>query len=217
MSVPIGFFDFYSITLPGILYLFVFNETARILKIGYFDVFLLKDNAWLGVGILLFAYVVGHLMNEISFHWFRLFRIRIGSKHSYDEFNKHRMPDVKFDYKSWKVLLGVIRRSNPDIAQRIELHLVNSIMFRNIGLAFALFLIAQLISLPLIGYFHQTIILSVICIIACGISIRQSVNYDRWFYEAIFEHAVSFGKTTDEVVNALKEKPTQASTKAKSK
>jgi hypothetical protein len=207
MAIPVGFFDFYSFMLPGVLYLYVFNEAARILNIGHFDLFLLKDNLWLGVGILLFAYIVGHIMNELSFHWFRLLRIRRGSQYAYDEFKKRRVPDVNFNHQSWTVLLGVIRRNNPDVAQKIDLHLVNSIMFRNIGLAFALFFITEIISIILTGWLTITVFLAVLWLIACLISIRQSVNYDRWFFEAVFEHAVTFGKTTNKVINALSEKP----------
>lgn len=218
MSVSIGIFDLYSFMIPGLLYLFVLNETARVMKLGYFDFSQLKDNLWLGVGILAIAYIFGHTLSSLTFRiWFRLFYRHERSQRAYEKF-KESNPDVNYRHESWGILMAVIRRDNPDIAQRIEKNIVDAIMFRNVSFGFMLFAVVQLIT----GFstvFSVTIIAAIILAsLMSGLAIRQSNKYDSWFFNSIFEHAITFGRTTEEVTSALKpdkleKKPAQRKSK----
>ena len=218
MSVSIGIFDLYSFMIPGLLYLFVFNEAARVIKISYFDLSLLKDNVWLGVGILVLAYITGHILTSLSFRiWFRLFYRHERSERAYNKF-KLRMSDVDFEPKKWSILLAVIRRDNSDIAQVIEKNIVDAIMFRNVSFGLALFAMVQIVSGVATGFTPINITTAILSLSASGLALRQSAKYDGWFFNSVFEHAVTFGRTTEEVINSLKaEKPAKRSSKRKNK
>lgn len=221
MSVSIGIFDLYSFMIPGLLYLFVLNEAARVLKLGYFDFIQLKDNLWLGVGILVVAYILGHTLSAVTFRiWFRLF-YRYGRSQKAYEIFKERNPDTDFAHEKWGIFMAVIRRDNSDIAQRIEKNIVDAIMFRNVSFGFMLFAVVQLLAGLAAGFSATIIIAIVLALLLSGLAIRQSNKYDGWFFNSIFEHAITFGRTTEEVTNALKpdklDQPKPVKRKAKKK
>ena len=73
MSITLEIYDVFSYAIPGILYLFTFNEGLRLLRLPFVDISQLNNNYHL-ILLVLLSYLVGHLFDYISHYiWYRRF------------------------------------------------------------------------------------------------------------------------------------------------
>ena len=74
MSISLGIYDVFAYVLPGLLYLYFYNEVLKLLHQSYIDINQLKEIGYIFlVGVL--AYLVGHLMDFVAHRtWIRLLK-----------------------------------------------------------------------------------------------------------------------------------------------
>ena len=74
MSIRIGLYDFFSYTLPGVLYSFAvvyFLVAVKIIQVDINTILMAaKDQIIL---LLIFSYLLGMIMDPLSKPWYRLF------------------------------------------------------------------------------------------------------------------------------------------------
>jgi len=215
MSINLGFYDFFSYLIPGLLYLYVFNEFLRGTGQKFVDI-----GIWLQSGqapsltvfipILIGSYLVGHLLDPVAQRLFKIFyHIRNPKKvyaQALDDMKAHHPNlDIKFDPKDWNLLLNFIRHRNLEMAHILDKFNADAIMLVNIALG--------LFSLTLIqaGMFFSSnnwiyLINSAGVFILFLLSIFKCNQFRSWFFIGVFQAALEYGKDLEEVVeNKIKE------------
>lgn len=72
MAIAIGVYDFFSYMVPGVVYLFVFNELLKLIGWKYLDVYGMAQNGqsafqiFAAVLILIGAFCAGHIFDIIA-------------------------------------------------------------------------------------------------------------------------------------------------------
>jgi hypothetical protein len=210
MPITFGIYDFFSYFVPGLLYLFVFNEFLRSIGLKFIDFALWfqsgqTPSAIFLIPLVIVAYVVGHVFDPLTIKFFFGFIYRIrdrrGSSSVSLELVRESYPTlkIKFEPRDWNILFTVLRQRNSSISQIIDKFQADSIMLRNIAfgmLLLSLIYLGDSISrnspLPLIG--------SAVCIVFCVFCIYRSRQFRIWFFTGIFEASLEYGTTVKEVV-----------------
>jgi hypothetical protein len=195
MSIQIGVYDFFSYTIPGVLYLASAFFFTRIFGVDYGSVDLSSVPTVIvyAVGAALTAYILGIIMDPIvNKTWFRLFQIddfnaRIEKNYWSDEYPVRTGFDIQFAY----VLYSLIKKEYPDAKNDIEKFKVNSIMLRNISFGLFLFAIDLLVMLCVQGFVWYVLVLSILLIIFAVVAGYQSVEFNIWFFSGIYQASVS--------------------------
>lgn len=148
MPISIGIYDFFSYTIPGVIYLFLFWETYR-LSIG---ITIPVDFGNIGQILLVagLSYLVGVLISPIPrMFWRLLFFRKKSSAGAALERTKSIYPDMEINFKGrqWPIIFAHIRREGPDYAANIDKSLAMSIMLRNISLGTLWFVVLQTVML----------------------------------------------------------------------
>jgi hypothetical protein len=210
MPITFGIYDFFSYFVPGLLYLFVVNEFLRIVgwKFVNFVIWFHSGqapNIILLVPIVMAAYIIGHILDPMTFKFFFGFIYRIydrrGSSSRSLEFVKENYPTlkVKFEPKDWNILFTILRQRNTSISQIIDKFQADSIMLRNIAfgmLVLSLIYIGDSISTKNSG----ALIAGLAALALCGFSINRSRQFRIWFFTGIFEASLEYGTSVKEVV-----------------
>jgi hypothetical protein len=212
MTISLGIYDLFAYLIPGLLYLFAFNEFLRTIGWKFVDI-----SSWLQSGqspsanliipALLFSYVVGHVIENIA-HWFfftaiHFFRIRKLQKVSTSSLQSvvEKYPDlrIKFEPKDWDMLFTILRHRNIEVARIIDKFQADTIMLRNI--AFGLFLLAiiEFVNFALSSEL-TALFTSLGLLVLSVISFDRSAHFREWFFAAIFKASLEYGKTLKEVV-----------------
>lgn len=209
MSINLGFYDFFSYLIPGLLYLYVFNEFLRSIGQKFVDI-----EIWLQAGrapsltvfipILLVAYLAGHLIDPVAQRLFKmLYHFRNPKKvyaRALDDMKSHHPNlNIKFEPKDWNLLFSFIRHRNLEMAHILEKFNADSIMLVNIALGLFALVLIQL------GMFFSTR-LSTFLINSLGIFVLfllaafKCNQFRSWFFAGIFQAALEYGKSLKEVV-----------------
>jgi len=200
MAITFGIYDFFSYTIPGLMYLVVFNQVLGLFKISTitFD----KLNANLGYTLLgiIFAYIVGHLMDMIARRWFFLFYKDKLQKRLIDRLKKN-YPELKidFDVQDLRVLFSFIRHHQLELAEAIEKTQVIKIMLQNISLALLLFGVQEMMFIFLNGFSISAVLLLIIAFAFSVFALNRSALFNDWFWSAIFVQALHYGSSISEM------------------
>lgn len=214
MSINLGIYDLFSYFIPGLLYMYVFNDVLRNIDLKHVDI-----EAWLQsspnqslfviIPILIGAYVVGHILDPISHEFFKfLFYIQYRRKKSEQGllWLKKRFPDldIRFYSKDWSTLLSFIRLRNIEMARVIDKFSADSIMLRNIAFGTLLFSILQIVLFFSTGNW-MFFLVSISAFVFCILSARRSNEFSLWFFTEIFRTSLEYGASLAEVISCSKE------------
>lgn len=201
MSITLGIYDLFSYLVPGMLYLYLLNETAKVFAIDIIKHLMdrFPETIVIILGLVL-AFVVGHIFDLIA-RWlvFRLIFRKKTSQQVLDEI-KRKNPelDIQFEAKDWHLLLILLRQRNFEVAQTFDKHEADSIMFRNICLIslLAAFLVSYhaFIANPLLW------VLTAVAMIAFVMSAKRSYTLHKWFFEGIFFASLEYGNTISAIL-----------------
>lgn len=203
MSLSIGIYDLFSYTIPGFLYIFVFNEFFRLIGWNYFLLSSVKEGTELIVAALsiMCAYTIGHLLDYFS-NWF-CFRLltRYKVKDASLDNIKRRYPELKiqFGYNDCHPLFTNLRQCNLEFSRVIDSFGANNIMLRNIS--FGLLLLALLQIWIIILDFHWQNLLIIIGILGLSwVAYLRSRMFYEWFFTGIYEASLKYGTSLKEVL-----------------
>ena len=211
MSVSLGIYDFFAYMIPGLLYLFACNEFLRAIGWRFLDI-----GAWMQAGqspnillaipLLLVAYLTGHILDPVAYNFYSEFIYGLRHRRKvYDkqlQYLKEIYPglEIQFRPKDWNVLFALIRQRNPETAKFIDKFQADSIMLRNIALGALLLTLVYMVSFFSNGNW-------VYLITAFGslstslLAINKSNKFRAWFYKSIYESAIEYGTSLQEVVS----------------
>ena len=209
MSITLGIYDLFSYLIPGMFYLYVFNEILRSVGLNHFQISVgIQQSQSLSiillVPILLGAFVIGHILDPISQRFFN-FLYRISGRLTYprrslQEINeRHPILNVRFQPKDWDILLSIIRQRNIEMARILDKFQADSKMLRNI--AFGLIFL----SLTQITIFFSTkdfanLLNALGEITLFYFAISKSNQFYLWFFSDIFKASLEYGSDLVEVI-----------------
>src|SRR5687768_8116409 len=144
MSITFGIYDFFSYTVPGVLYILVANQMLFLLRMPSIDLNTLNTSIGGALLWVLAAYVVGQLMDSFAVRWYYLVnKFHAETKALHDFREKHEDIKTDFTINDRQSLFSVIRHNNLELARYIDNFKAISIMLNNISLALLLFGIQQ--------------------------------------------------------------------------
>jgi hypothetical protein len=206
MSITLGIYDVFSYAIPGILYLFTFNEALKLLRLPYVDVAQLDNGSHL-ILLGLLSYLVGHLFDHISHHiWYRRFYPGKSEIRAFSSFKSTSGVQPDFNPNEWSILLSVIRHNNIEVCNAIDKNKATSIMLRNVS--FALFLLASVFAISAVtSDFSLAHVLSAIAALGGSIvSLRRGDIFNQWFYMLIYQQSLVYGDSLREVLSTNRPK-----------
>jgi hypothetical protein len=209
MSITLGIYDVFSYAIPGILYLFTFNEVLKLLGLMPFDLAQLNNAAY-GILLVLLAYLVGHLFDQIShFIWYRRFYARKSEERAYARIKS--LPDVRADFvpMQWPVLLSVIRHNDMELCNTIDKNKATSIMLRNVSFALFLLAIVSVISIFISGFSLISLLVVISSLIGCIVALRRGDSFNQGFYMLIYQQSLVYGTNLKEVLENNRPKMTK--------
>ena len=236
MSITFGIYDFFSYLIPGLLYLFAFEEFLR--SIGRSDIKISDLLEASEVQIILFlipvlvgAYVIGHILDPIAqkvfykfLDRFRYPRKKEGPKDIFADClqkTKEKTSNLEIDFKKeeWGLLFSLIRQRNIEMAHILDKLNADSIMLNNV--AFGMFILA--ISQLIMFFTSQNSIYlqnTLGAIILCMLAFSRSNQFRKWFIMGIFDSSLEYGSNLKQVIeysrqNSMKELITIKDKKAK--
>lgn len=186
MSISLGIYDIFANAIPGLFYLFVFNEIARVSGLGSVDLASI-DNLGLVVLVGLAAYVAGHILDYVCVKWwFRIFYRQSHSVIGLESFSKN-YPNIKTKFKPSEasLLLSVLRYEKLELANEIERNKVISILLRNISFASILFACLELFLTFQYGFSLPDLVAAIIAVMVSYSAIRRSDIFNTWHYHLI--------------------------------
>lgn len=200
MSISFGIYDFFSYTIPGLLYLFVLNQALRLFKFPNINIDTLNTNlGYAFMGVIL-AYLTGHLMDMIARRWFFLFYKDNLQRRLIDRL-REKYPELKinFDIHDRLVLFSFIRHNKLDLAETIEKYKVLNIMLQNVSLALLLAGIYQILYIIYNGFSSTPVVLAVGAVWFSIVALRRSALFNDWYWSAIFTQALHYGTNVNQM------------------
>ncbi|MBV6400382.1 MAG: hypothetical protein CNIPEHKO_00667 [Anaerolineales bacterium] len=214
MSITLGIYDFFAYLIPGLLYLFVFNELLRSVGWRFFDAYawfqyIQTSNALFLIPILIplliGAYIIGHVLEPIAITFVGFFyRLRNSKRVVVNciDILEQRYPDltIRFEPDDWEILFTFIRQRNIEMARVIDKFQADSIMLRNI--AFGSFTLSFIqIGVFISNQKLESLINSLIALLFCLLTMLRSIQFRTWFFTDIFEAALEYGTSLKEVAS----------------
>jgi hypothetical protein len=202
MSITLGLYDLFANLIPGLLYLYVINEALHEANLGYIDLAQLDKLPNL-ILVAVAAFVLGHLFNTLSYrYWYHLFAPKPPDLLAIQHL-KSQFPGVPFNFNlnETKLLLGIIRHHNIELADSLERHNANSIMMRNISLGLFLYALLQIIAILQTGIAFPYLIQIILSVALSAMALKQCRNYDRWYNRDIIKEALNYGSSLNEVLS----------------
>ena len=219
MSITLGIYDVFSYAIPGILYLFSFNEVLRLLKLPFVDVSQLNSTLHIVV-LSLLAYVMGHLFDYISHYvWYRRFYPGKSEERAFSRFKTSSGLGSDFKPNEWSILLSVIRHDNTEVCNSIDKNKATSIMLRNVSFALFLLTVIFAVSAFISGFSLVYLLGSIATLISSIVALRRGDVFNQWFYMLIFQQSLVYGNSLKEVLdrNRIKAKNEETPKKRLSK
>jgi hypothetical protein len=195
MSIRISLYDFFSYTIPGIIYLIIIGFWANAFGLVNVDIKTINSLSVSSALIIVGAgYIIGSLMDLLSYRWMRLFYRRNidEAKAAFDEFQS-RTPWLALEFKhtDWGVLFAAIKGKSLEAAAEVEQYNVAAIMLRNISLSLIISSVSCLIFLFVFKAYILNLSLGIIFFILSIVALRRSDIRRRWFYLGIYEAFVA--------------------------
>lgn len=138
MSIKIGIYDFFAYTIPGGMYL------VSVIYLGYiFQSFIIDITTFDLVPLLIFvalSYVIGLILNPISYKWHRLFKTKDISRTTLEKFQNNNFNfKFKFEPRDIPILIRYIKQNDMEVASEMGQFNAMHIMLRNRNVSLSLF------------------------------------------------------------------------------
>jgi len=200
MSITIGFYDFFSYTVPGLLYLYTINKFLEIINFPYVSLEDISLDIWFAIIGVVLSYIVGALLDTFAYRWYLLFHKNKVEQRVIDNFKKY-YPDLKVDFAihDRRLAFSFIRHNNLELAENIDKFKALSIMLQNISFGLLLFSVVQIIKLILGGYSDFVLVSMLITLIFSYVAIHRSALFNFWYWSGNFEQALHYGKSVSEM------------------
>jgi hypothetical protein len=212
VSFSAGVYDLFAHTIPGILYLFVGNEIARVLGFPYLK-YQDAPSATTIALVILVAFILGHVMDFAADRWRSFGEKEKPSIQALEGIKRnHPNLNIRFQVKDRGVLLAVIRRNHNDIAATVDRDRAVSIMFFNISLGLLLYTIFLLANMLAKGFTISEITIMMVSFILSLATRQRGRILNVWFNKLIFEMALTFGTNTEDVLKVSRSKKTTPNT-----
>ena len=211
MSITFGIYDFFSYTVPGVLYILVVNQFLVMLKLPSIDINSLSANFGSALLWVIVAYVVGQLMDSFAIRLYYLVNKFHAETKAMKEFReRHKGAAIDFTIHDRQTLFSVIRHNNLDLALYIDNFKAMSIMLNNISLALLLFSVEQLAAIVIQGFSFILLLTVIASLIFAYVAINRSALFNEWHWAAVYQHALQYGKSVSEMFKtAGKKKPAE--------
>ena len=191
MSIRIGIYDFFSYTLPGILYIAIFLFGLAIFNVMPIDGDLLAETSLFSLLILVTAgYFVGLLMDHIAYRWLRLLKggNKEARKNALENFHKnHPWIKLNVDIVDWSILFQAVKKESVDIALAVEQHNATSILLRNTSLGLALLATILFLFFVAVSTNIWNLFFALLSLLFSTIALKRCETRRRWFYTGVFE------------------------------
>ena len=203
MSFTLGVYELFAYIVPGILYLYVVNEFLKLFTLSYIE-FKNFDNIAATVLFILFSYILGQLFDFIADKWRRWRQPKEGNLDSIERLKRHHpKSNVNFLPQDSAFLLSLIRRDYPDVATTADRSKALSKMLQNISLGLLFYTLFQLASFVLTGFSIGHLLIALLALIFGLLAKRRSQRYNRWYYDHIYETALTYGSDTDKIIKKI--------------
>jgi hypothetical protein len=205
MPITFGIYDFFSYTVPGVLYILTVNELLKVFDLPPLTLTPIDASFGEAVVWVILAYVVGHLMDTFAIAWYSLFNRFDAEIKAMRDF-KHKNNDLEIDFNldDRKILLNVVRHNKPDVAQSIDSYKAISIMLNNISLALCLLGIVELMRFTVQSYPLGLLAGSLTAFFFSVVAVKRSRLFNEWHWSAVFGHARHFGRSVAEMYGIQK-------------
>ena len=209
MSITFGIYDFFSYTIPGVLYILVVNRFLFLLKLPSIDINNLNTNIGSALLWVIVAYVVGQLMDSFSIKlYYRINKFHAETTAMKEFREKHKNLAIDFTINDRQTLFSVVRHNNLDLALYIDNFKAISIMLNNISLALLLLAAEQLVEMLVSGFAFLTLVILVASLGFSYVAITRSALFNKWHWTAVYNHARQYGKNIPEMFNSSVKKTT---------
>ena len=203
MSITFGIYDFFSYTVPGVLYILVANRLLMFLQMPHVDVNNLNANIGNALLWVIIAYVVGQLMDSFSIRLYYLVNKFNAEIKAMKEFkDRYKNLDIEFTIHDRKSLFSIVRHNNLDLALYIDNFKAMSFMLNNISLALLLLSIEQAVEIFAGGFSILTLAILILSLGFSYVAINRSAVFNEWHWLAVYQHARQYGKSIPEMFNA---------------
>lgn len=205
MSVSLGIFDIFANAIPGLFYLFVFNEIAKVVGIRSMD-FASIDNLGSIAVVALVAYILGHVMDYFSYRvWDRIFHRRPHWLKGHENFvNLYSSLKTKFQPTEGSLLFSILRYERPEAALEIERYRVIGTMLRNISFASGIFALLELFLAFRNGFSLPDLFAVIIALVVSSVALRRGDRFSALYYQLVFEYSVIRGNSLQEVLKNVR-------------
>ena len=200
MSITIGFYDFFSYTVPGLLYLFTINQLLPVIKLPHVSVGELSLDIGTALLGLVLAYVAGSLMDTFAYRWYLIFHQNKVEQRVLDNFKRY-YPDLFKDFSihDRRMVFSFIKHNNIELAETLGKFKALSIMLQNISFGLFLLAIVHIINLILSGFSTVMLVTVLSALIFSYVSIQRCALYNWWYWSGIFEQGLHYGKSVSEM------------------
>ena len=206
MSVTLAIYDFLAYALPGLIYLYAINLALRLFGGAYID--LEKVAAWPHILLIIaIAFILGHLFDHVGiWFWYRIvYRKENHPQQALDELQQRNDIALRFAPEDWNILLAFIRSNKYELAQYLEKLAIDSIMLRNISTSLLLLGLLQIVVIARLRFSLQELLVGLGIFLLSYLAIRRSLIFRRRFYKVIFEQALVYGSSLQQVLGPRKE------------
>jgi Flp pilus assembly protein TadB len=158
-------------------------------------------NSAVTVLILFVAFIVGHQMDFLADRWRTPTKTKTSSTMAIEEL-KGLYPHLKIDFRprDRAIFFTIIRRRHGEIAGTIDNNKAISVLFQNVSLG--LFLYATVLGIKLFteGFAAVNLLLLIVVIVLSILARQRSKLFNLWFNNLIFETALTYGTSTNEII-----------------
>jgi hypothetical protein len=193
-------YDFFSYTVPGVLYILVLNRFLAAVNLPSLD--LTRLNVDLGSTLLwvVASYVTGQLMDSFAIRWYYLINKFHAETRAMKEFReKHKGMVIDFTINDRQTLFSVVRHNNLELARHIDNFKAISIMLNNISLALLLLALQQVLVMAMRGVSLGSLLILIVSALFCYVAILRSALFNEWHWAAVYQHARQYGKSVAEM------------------
>jgi len=200
MSFTFGLYDFFSYTVPGVLYILVADRLLSFFHLPHLDVNQFTANFSSALIWVVAAFVVGHLMDSISIRWYyRLIGFKAETKAMHDFKDKYKRLEIDFTIHDRQSLFSVVRHNNLDLALYIDNFKAMSFMLNNISLGLFLLVLEQVTEMIVGGFTVFGLVAAALAAVFSAVALNRSAMFNEWHWRAVYQHARQYGKSIPEM------------------
>ena len=205
MSIAFGIYDFFSYTIPGVLYILSINSILKFLNLPSLSINNLSSDLGFVLAGVVAAYVVGQLMDPFAFRWYLLFnQNKVGDEAIEQLKNKYPALKIGFGAPDRRILFSFIRHNHLDLAETIDKFKAISVMLQNLSLGLFIFGLIQIADIIKTDFYVSSTALGLTSLVFSFVAIKRSALFNLWYWSAIFEQSLHYGSSVQEMFSREK-------------